>query len=123
MNIALWITQGLLGLAFLAAGIMKMSRPIAELRERMDWVDALPAPVAVRIIGLLEVAGGLGVVLPGALHIAPWLTAAAAVGLALIMVSALALHLVRHEQGRAAVPVVFLLLTLFVAYGRLALVF
>jgi uncharacterized membrane protein YjjB (DUF3815 family) len=65
-----------------------------------------------------EVLGGLGLVLPAATRILPWLTAVAAAGLALDMLFATLFHLVRGEFGAAVVPLVLGLLAALVAYGR-----
>jgi hypothetical protein len=70
----------------------------------------------VTLIGLSELAGAIGVVLPKAVNIAPWLTPTAAVGLATVMLLAAAYHIRRREPPAA--PAVLFLLALFVAVGR-----
>ena len=77
MNIALWIVQILLALAFTAAGVMKLTQPKDAMREKMPFVDDFSAG-AIRLIGLLEVLGAVGIVLPWLLGVAPWLTPLAA---------------------------------------------
>ena len=80
----------------------------------MGWAADV-SDVGFRAVGLLEVLGALGLVLPGALGIAPLVTPLAAVGLALTIVGAIATHVRMGETERLAVPVVLLALTLFVA--------
>ena len=120
MNIALWIVQALLALAFVLAGSMKLFQPIATLSKSMNWTGELPA-WQVRGIGLAELLGGLGLILPGVTHIAPWLTPLAALGLVIAMLSAVIFHLVRRETPRMAPSLILGLLTLVVLYGRFAL--
>lgn len=102
----------------LATGLTKLTQPRAQLAAGpMSWAaDVTDAEF--RAVGLLEVLGALGLVLPGALGIAPVLTPLAAVGLALTMVGAIATHVRMGETDRLAVPIVLLALTLFVAVER-----
>src|SRR6266851_1621018 len=79
MNIALWIVQILLALAFAMAGIMKVTQPIDRLETRMGWVKDV-GPRGVRLIGSLEILGAIGLILPAVTGILPWLTPVAAVG-------------------------------------------
>jgi uncharacterized membrane protein YphA (DoxX/SURF4 family) len=118
METALWTAQVLLAAIFLATGLTKLTQPRARLAAGpMGWAADVSDP-QFRAVGLLEVLGALGLVLPGALRIAPLLTPLAAVGLALTMVGAIATHVRMGESDRLAVPVVLLALTLFVAVGR-----
>jgi uncharacterized membrane protein YphA (DoxX/SURF4 family) len=118
METALWTAQVLLAAIFLATGLTKLTQPRAQLAAGpMSWAaDVTDAEF--RGVGLLEVLGALGLVLPGALGIAPVLTPVAAVGLALTMVGAIATHVRMGETDRLAVPIVLLALTLFVAVER-----
>ena len=117
MKYVLWVLQVLLGLAFLAAGGMKLIQPYAELAQQLAWVSDVPE-VLVRFSGLAEVLGGLGLILPAATRILPWLTPVAAAGLALDMLLATLFHLVRGEGGVGVVPLLLGLLAALVAYGR-----
>ncbi|HEV2460674.1 MAG TPA: DoxX family protein [Ktedonobacterales bacterium] len=121
MTVVLWIVQGLLALAYLMAGGMKASRPIAALSKSMAWVRSVP-PGFVRSIGVAEVLGAIGIILPLATGVLPWLTVAAAVGLVIVQVCAIAFHLARGETQRLAMNAVLLLLAVFVVVGRVALV-
>ena len=119
MNIALWIAQILLALAFLAAGFMKATQPIDKLQERMEWVKSLNPPTLVRVIGTLEILGAIGLILPALTGILPWLTPVAAGGLVLTMIGAIALHVSRKDAPSHLVTnIVLLLLAAFVIYGR-----
>ena len=99
MNYALWIVQGLLALLFLFAGGMKLVLPIEALTEQMP----LPG-LFVRFIGVAEVLGGIGLILPGLLRIRPGLTPLAAVGLVIIMIGATVLTLAGGEVAIGADP-------------------
>jgi putative oxidoreductase len=117
MNLVLWILQVLAALAFLATGGAKLFTPIPQLAQRMEWTSQAPVGL-VRFIGLAEVLGAIGLILPAATGIAPWLTIAAAIGLGIVMVLAVAFHVRRTELDHLAPAVVLLLLALFIAFGR-----
>jgi len=120
MNVALWIVQGLLTIAFLMAGGMKLFQPKEKLATNMAWVEDF-SQTTVRVIGLLEVLGAIGLILPLALKIWPILTGVAAVGLVLTMIGAAITHIRRGEMTLLAPPIVLGLLAAFVAVGRLFL--
>jgi uncharacterized membrane protein YphA (DoxX/SURF4 family) len=117
MNIALWIVQALLALAFGMAGLMKLTQPKAKLATQMAWVEDF-APNTVKLIGTLELLGAIGLILPLLTGILPWLTPLAAAGLVLTMLGAMATHIRRHENQMLIVNAVLLLLAVCVAYGR-----
>ena len=121
MNITLWIVQALLTLVFLAAGIVKMTRSKEQLAGRMRWVEDF-SPNAIRFIGVAEALGALGLILPAATGIWPWLTPMAAVGLVLAMAGAVITHVRRSEYSGMVMPNVLLVLAVIVAYGRFMLV-
>jgi hypothetical protein len=113
MSYALWIVQALLALIFLFAGGTKLTLPIEALTQQMP----LPG-LFVRFIGVAEVLGAIGLILPGLLRIRQGLTPLAATGLVLIMLGATGLTLVGGEVALALIPLVVGLLAAFVAYGR-----
>ena len=113
MNIALWIVQVLLALLFLFAGGVKLVLPIEEMTKQM----ALPG-LFLRFLGVVEVLGGLGLILPGLLRIKTWLTPLAAAGLVIIMIGATALSFAAGGLAPALMPLLVGLLAAFVAYGR-----
>ena len=118
MIIALWIIRVLLALAFLMAGFMKAFMPLEGLKKNMAWVASTP-PALVRFIGIAEILGAIGLILPILTGIVPWLTIAAAIGLAVVMVSAAVFHVTRKEYSGIAPSIVLLLLALFVVVGHL----
>jgi uncharacterized membrane protein YphA (DoxX/SURF4 family) len=120
MNIVLWVVQVLLASAFLAAGSIKVTQPIEKLKANMSWVTHT-TPGIVRLVGVLEVLGAIGLILPAATHILPWLTPVAAIGLVLTMTGAAIAH-IRLNAPHLAVPVILLLLALFIVIGRFVMV-
>ena len=118
MNIILWIVQILLALLFLFSGGLKLVLSSAEL-QRMGSPDAIHFPVLfIRFIGVCEVLGGLGLILPGLLKIRKGLTPLAVVGLTIIMVGAVIVTVAGEGVSKAVVPLVAGVLCVFVAYGR-----
>jgi len=113
VNYALWIVQGLLALIFLFAGGMKLVLSIEALTAEMP----LPG-LFVRFIGVAEVLGAIGLILPGLLRIRPGLTPLAAAGLVITMIGATVLTLAGGAVATALIPLVVGLLAAFVAYGR-----
>ena len=115
MTYALWIVQGLLALLFLFAGGMKLVLPLEELTGPMP----VPLPgLFLRFIGVAEVLGAIGLILPGLLRIRPGLTPLAAAGLVIIMIGATVITLAGGDVALALIPLVVGLLAAFVAYGR-----
>lgn len=117
MNVALWVVQILLALAFGAAGFMKMTQPREKLATNMKWVEDF-APNTIKGIGTLEVLAAIGLILPFLAGILPVLTPLAAAGLVLTMIGAIITHVRRGESPMAIANIVLLLLAAFVAYGR-----
>jgi len=113
MNVALWIIQVLLAALFLFAGGMKLVLPL----------DKLTGPVAIpgwflRFIGVVEVLGAIGLILPALLRIRPGLTPLAAAGLVIIMIGATVIGLATGDVMMVLIPLLIGLLAAFVAYGR-----
>jgi len=117
MNISLWIAQGLMAAMFLMAGASKTFQPIAALAESMPWVNDVPSSL-VRFIGVSELLGGIGIVLPAILRIKPSLTSLAAWGLVLVMIAAAGFHASRGEYSAVGANVFFVAILAFVAWGR-----
>lgn len=102
MLIALWIINGLLALAFLGAGTMKLLRSKPDLiASGMGWAEGFSTG-AVKLIGAAELLGALGLILPLLTGIAPVLTPIASACLFAIMIGAVAVHLRRKESATAA---------------------
>jgi hypothetical protein len=121
LDVALWTAQLVLFMVFAVTGFAKVTMPIARLAPMMAWVTGVP-PGLVRFIGVAEMAGALGVLLPSVTRVLPKLTSLAALGLGVVMALATVTHLVASETERASVPFVLGLLAGFVAWGRHALV-
>ncbi len=122
MNIVLWIIQVLLALLFLFAGGTKLVLP-------MDVLTAMGSPnqvhlpgLLIRFIGVCEVLGALGLILPGLFRIKASLTPLAAAGLVIIMIGAVVLTIMGDGIAPALLPLVVGLLLALVAYGRWRLV-
>ena len=119
MNSALWIVQGLLALVYLAAGGLKIVRPREQLvaSGNFDWMKD-SSDTGVKAVGLVEILGALGVILPWLTGIASILTPIAAIGLVAVQIGALREHLVRNERQPLPINLILLLLAVFVAVGR-----
>jgi DoxX-like family len=113
MTKALWVVQGLLALVFLFAGGTKLILPL----EKMTGSIPLPGPF-LRFIGVAEVLGALGLILPGLLRIRRGLTPLAAAGLVIIMIGATVITLAGGDGWLALIPAVVGLLAAFVVFGR-----
>ena len=118
MNVVLWIIAGLLAAAFAASGLMKLTQPKPKLAASgMAWTEDF-SDGQVKGIGVVELLGALGLILPAALGIAEVLTPLAAVGLALTMVGAAITHIRRKEGQMVPVNVLLGGLAVFVAVMR-----
>lgn len=116
MHIALWIAQAILAFIFGMAGFVKTFQP-AKARTAFDWAKAAPASF-ILFIGVTELFGAIGIIVPYATGIFPFLTAWAALGFAVIMVLAMTVHARAHDTRGIIMNVVFFALSLAVAYGR-----
>jgi uncharacterized membrane protein YphA (DoxX/SURF4 family) len=116
LNIALWVVQVLLGLLFIWAGGFKLVMPLEKLAGPPGSV-VLPGAF-LRFIGVAELLGGIGLILPALLRIRPGLTPLAAAGLVIIMIGAVGITFAGGGAGMALMPAVTGLLAAFVAYGR-----
>jgi uncharacterized membrane protein YphA (DoxX/SURF4 family) len=96
MNTGLRVSQGLLAFAFLASGIVKLVLPREKLAAKAAWVNDFSA-AQLKLIGLAETLGAVGLVVPALTGIAPMLTPLAAAGLVAIMIGAVATHVRRKE--------------------------
>ena len=118
MNTFLWIAQGILAAMFMMTGIMKVVQKKEAMADKMGFVEDF-SQMQVTGIGVLEIMGAMGVILPWATGILPWLTPLAAVGLALTMAGAFLTHLRRKELiPMGVVNIILFSLALFTAYGR-----
>lgn len=122
MNILLWIIQILLALLFLFAGGMKLIVPADVLMQQAPPDSTQFPAMLLKFIGLVEVLGGLGLILPGVFKKRTELTPLAAAGLVIVMIGAVVISAKDHGIGAAVTPLITGLLCAFVAYGRWKLV-
>jgi uncharacterized membrane protein YphA (DoxX/SURF4 family) len=113
MNIALWIVQALLAALFIFSGGMKLVLPIEEMTKQI----AMPGWF-LRFIGVCEVLGAIGLILPWLSGVRPGLTPLAAAGLVIIMIGATVTTLAIADVAMALMPLVVGILAAFIAYGR-----
>ncbi len=109
MTVAYWIVAALLALLYLYSGGLKVLRTPEQLRPMMGWVDTMPLRL-VRTIGVLEVLGAIGLIVPPLTGVAPALAVAAATGLVLIQIGGISLHLKRGEVKVIGLNIVLLAL-------------
>lgn len=118
MNATLWIVQGLLTALFLFAGSTKLILPI-EVLTSMGSPNQIVLPGwFLRFIGVAEVLGAIGLILPRLLNILPRLTSLAAMGLVIIMIGAVSLTFAADGLAPALFPMVVGFLAGFVVYSR-----
>ena len=118
LHIILWVAQIILGGMFIMAGMMKSTQPITDLSKSVPWTANVPVAL-VRFIGVCELLGGIGLILPGLLRIKPILTPIAAIGILLIMVFAIVYHVSNGEANVIGINIAFGLVAAFIAWGRL----
>ena len=118
-TIGLWVVQVLLAALYLMAGFMKLTQPLDALAAmNMAWAPTFPE-LFVRFVGLMEILGALGLILPAATRILPFLTPLAALGLSVVQVGAIILHAVRGESAMTLpMNLVLLALALLIVWGR-----
>jgi DoxX-like family len=116
-RIGLWTAQALLFLGFGSAALMKLFTPIPQLAAMIPWAGD-HSEIFVRVIGLVDLAGALGIVLPALTRIKPGLTVLAALGCATLQVFAIVFHISRGEAMVTPFNLVLLALSLFVLWGR-----
>lgn len=113
MNVFLWIVQAVLAAAFALSGLQKL----VQAKEKLPDIDGF-SPGVLRLLGVAEVLGALGLVLPAATGIAPVLTPIAASGLAVVMAGAVHVHIGRREWSAVVITAVLFVLAVVVAWGR-----
>ncbi|MEQ9092398.1 MAG: DoxX family protein [Balneola sp.] len=116
LSIALWVAQGLISLTLIWAGYTKLFQPIEETAKMLPW--ALDNPGLLKFTGIVDLLGGIGIVLPAALKIQPKLTVFAAYGTIALMIAASVFHISRGEASLIGMNIFFLVLAGFIAWGR-----
>ncbi len=116
-NLAAWVLQVLLAAFFVFHGVMYLLAPermVSDMRAKGQWPPAIPDRLR-RFIGAAEICGAIGLLLPAATRLLPWLTPLAALGLATVTLCAVVYHLRRREPP---VPILFAVLAIVVLYLR-----
>jgi len=121
MNGAIWVAQILLAAAFLISGARKFTQPYEERVKNTVWLKDY-SPTQFHLIGIVELLGAIGVILPTLTSILPWLTPLAALGLALTMIGAMLTNMRYRLYGGLIANIVLLAIAAFVIYGRLVAV-
>ena len=116
MNSVVWIIQIVLALLFLVIGGLKVVLPLPALQRIVHLAKRFPT--AMRLIGISEVLGVMGLLVPSLTGIQPWLTVAATLGLTIILIGALVVHIKAREFTNLGLPGLMLGLALLVAVGR-----
>lgn len=116
-NIAIWVAQVLGAAAFIMAGVMKLTTPIPELSAMMSWTGEYSTGF-VRTMGLIDLAGGLGLLLPSLTRIMPRLTVIAAGCCVLLQILAILFHASRGEFAVLPTNAIYIALALIVLWGR-----
>ncbi|XAH21716.1 DoxX family protein [Xylophilus sp. GW821-FHT01B05] len=117
LRASLWGAQFVLAGLFLFSAFMKLATPFPELARMMPWTGELPQTF-VRFIGLVDLAGGLGILLPSLTRVLPRLTVLAALGCTVLQVFAIVFHVSRGEAPMIVLNIPMLALALFVLWGR-----
>lgn len=117
MNIALWIVAGLFGSGYIVGGIIKQAWSYERYAAAQHWPEDF-TPGNVRFMGVVELTGGIGLILPGLLDVATVLVPIAGSGMALYMAGAVTERVRRREHKELLGDLVFLAAMFFVAWGR-----
>jgi uncharacterized membrane protein YphA (DoxX/SURF4 family) len=117
LNIALWIAQIVVASLFITSGLLKLLTPIHQLAQMMRWTGQTPL-LFVRSIALIDLAGGIGIILPALTRVLPGLTVLAALGCTIVQVLAIVFHGSRGEFSVLPINAILLPLSAFVLWGR-----
>lgn len=117
INIALWAAQIFLALVFLITGGIKLLLPLENLYSLIPWTKDVNS-IPIRLIGLSEILGSIGLIVPSLLRIKPQLTSWAAVGVAFTMLVAIFFNISLGETSVIGINIILFLIAIFVAWGR-----
>ena len=118
MNIILWIAQVFVAAGFIWVAAIKLFQPIEKIAAMWPWTGEVP-PLMVRLLGVVDLLGGLGLILPSLLRIKPRLTAFTAIAIIVLMVCAGIFHIARGEGAVIGVNIFFAVIAAFIAWGRM----
>nr|WP_294862398.1 DoxX family protein [uncultured Fluviicola sp.] len=121
INVLLWILQVLLSATLIWAAFAKLFQPMEQLKLMWSWTGEV-SPGFVKLTGVFDLLGGLGVLLPPLFRFKPVLASIAAIGIVLLMISASIFHICRGEVSQIGFNIVFGAIAVFVAYGRFRIV-
>ncbi|WP_338378664.1 DoxX family protein [uncultured Flavobacterium sp.] len=116
LNVLLWIAQGLIALTLIWAAYAKLFQPIEETAKMLPW--ALDNPGLLTFTGIIDLLGGIGIILPAAFKIQPKLSVFAAYGTIALMIAASIFHISRGEASLIGMNIFFFILAAFVVWGR-----
>lgn len=117
LSVGLWTAQGLIFASFVTFGAMKLFLPVEQLAAMWVWPGQVPEPF-LRVMGVVDAAGGIGVLLPALTRIQPRLTVGAALGCAVLQIAAIVFHVSRGEAYVTPLNAVLLALSAFIFWGR-----
>lgn len=117
LHVSLWIVQALLGLLFIGTGLWKLFTPVPELAAKIPWAGQVPEAF-LYATGVIDLCGGLGIVLPSLTRIKPGLAVLAALGCTALQVCAIVFHVSRGEAANTPFNFLLVALALFVFWGR-----
>ncbi|RYZ40893.1 MAG: DoxX family protein [Myxococcaceae bacterium] len=117
LHVSLWVVQALLGLLFVGTAFWKLLTPLPQLAAMIPWAGQMPLSF-LQATAVVDLCGGLGIVLPSLTRIKPGLTVLAALGCAALQLSAIVFHVSRGEAANTPFNVLLVALSLFVFWGR-----
>ena len=118
VNRVVWVVQWVLALVFVGGGAWKLAAPLDQVAAAFAWAGEMPA--LLRTTAVLDILGGLGILLPSLTRIAPRVTVLAALGCVALQLGAIVFHVGRGEGADTVVNVVLVVLAASVAWGRYA---
>ena len=118
LNITLWIVQAVLAASFFWGACMKLFMPVNELSAMWPWAGQIPR-VLVKITGIVDLTGAIGLIVPSLLRIKPVLTPISAIAIIALMICASLFHIARDETSQIGANIIFAMMAAFIAWGRL----
>jgi uncharacterized membrane protein YphA (DoxX/SURF4 family) len=117
LHVALWVAQLVLATSFIWAGLMKLFQPVEKLSEMWLWTSQVPVAL-LKFTGIVDLLGGIGLILPSLLRIKPKLTLLTAVAIIVLMACASIFHIARGEASQIGANIIFAIIAAFIAWGR-----
>ncbi len=117
LNVILWIAQSILSILLLSGAVMKFM-PVEKISGMMPWTGEVPI-VLLRLLGVIDLLGGVGLILPGLLRLKPVMVIWASVGTSILMLSAIIFHISRVETHVIGFNIICVLIAIFITWGRI----